>query len=67
MNEDSDLIRIVLSCVTSDREGALKSVEVFSRMLVGLALDGLDVSLDVAVLEVFEPEFEGVEEGEDES
>jgi hypothetical protein len=67
IEDDGNLIRIILSGVTSDREGALKVVEVFSRMMVGLALDGLDVSLDVTVLEEYEPEYEEIDEGEDES
>lgn len=56
MEEDGDIIVISMHCHTSVKEAALKCVETFSRMMVGLALDGIDVSINVSVLEEFDEE-----------
>lgn len=71
MEDDADLDPIIvvnMHCHTSDREAALKTVETFSRMMVGLALDGIDVSINVSVLEEMDDEYEEiVEDGGEES
>lgn len=59
--DDDDLIRIGLTALTTEKTKALQAVETFSRLLVGLALDGLDLHLDVSVLEEVEEEYEEAE------
>lgn len=69
MDENEDIIVVNMHCHTSNREAAIKVVETFSRMMVGLALDGIDVSINVSVMEEFEEEYEEVggfeDDGED--
>lgn len=69
MDEDGDIIVVNMHCHTSNREAALRVVETFSRMMVGLALDSIDVSINVSVLDeedYYEPEHEEVEHDEEE-
>lgn len=64
MEEDPKLIHVALTGITEDENTAVKMVEIFSRMLVGLALDGISVNLNVNTLDSLE-EFEDEEiEGE---
>ena len=65
---EDPLIIVSMYCHTSDREAALKTVETFSRMMVGLALDGIDVSIGVSTLDEFEQleEYEEIEQEGDE-
>ena len=51
MEEDDPLIHVSLTAITPDKNAALKVVEVFSRMLVGLALDGVNINLSVMSLD----------------
>jgi hypothetical protein len=65
--EDEKLIHVSLTGITLDETTAVKMVEVFSRLVVGLALDGINVNLNVFAMDPID-EFEEEEiEGETDS
>lgn len=65
--EGSDMIMVGLKAHAFNETDALKAVETFSRLLVGLALDGLHVSMEVTLVS-YEEQLEDIElEGDGEA
>lgn len=65
MEENHEIIVVNMHCHTANQEAAIRVVETFSRMMVGLALDSIDVSINVSVIEeedFYELEESGLEE-----
>lgn len=64
---EDNIIAIHLHCITQDQAEAAKAIDTLSRIMLGLTLDGLDVTLSASLLEEMpEEEFEGID-GEDEA
>lgn len=61
------IIAIHLHVSTTDQSEAAKAIDTLSRIMLGLTLDGLDVTLGSTIIEMEdEEEFEGIE-GEDDT
>lgn len=62
------IIAVHLHCHTTNQEHAAKAIDTLSRIMLGLTLDGLDVSISATMIEDYEDEeeYEGID-GEDEA
>ncbi len=65
MDDESRTIFIELSVSTESQEDAAKVIDTFSRMVLGLALDGFSATLEVTAEELYQ-EMEEIEEDQEE-
>lgn len=65
MDDESRTIFIELSVATVSQEDAAKVIDTFSRMVLGLALDGFSATLEVTAEEYY-VEMDEIEEDQEE-